>query len=250
MKGAAIYFGPKNAQAEEVDLKGRWRYPALVLGLMACVRPASTPGPSAQADAALAPPEDERAGYARLVDELRQVWLDKDTVPSPIVSYAPQTRTDGGVAVTVAPALPEAEAWNAWPDGTARLFNDGIGYLWRVQVTSDRPVRWSPPHTQLAVNDTEQTFVAAVEPDDLLVPLLRGAALETRAGGPPDLALRMRNADDFRKAYLGVDPRTGTREGVLVFPAPARNLQAVAMELTLGLVVEGEGVRQYRFLFE
>ncbi|MFN7144494.1 MAG: hypothetical protein ACK4YP_12015 [Myxococcota bacterium] len=221
---------------------------AFLLALPACGRPPA-PGAAADVSAEAPPGTDERAQYAAWVSELSQAWLDRGTVPSPVVSFAPQSATDGGLVVTVAPGLPEDQAWNAWPDGTARLFNDGIGYLWRVSIASDRAVRWSPAHTQLAVNDTDQTFLPVVEPDELLVHLLRGAALETRAGGPPNLSLRIRNADEFRRAYLGTEPTTA-RDAVVVFPAPSRTLQAVAMELTLGLWVEGSGVRQYRFLFE
>ena len=229
-------------------MQDTWKFAALLLLLGGCAGPRSavsgpTPLPETSDDAL-------RAGYAELARDLREAWLNRDTVPGPVVSYTPQTRSEGGLVLTVAPALPEDEPWNAWPDGTARLFNDGVGYLWRVQIASDKPVRWSPPHTQLAVNDTEQTFLPVAEPDDLLMPLRRGAALETTAGVAPDLSLRMRNADPFRRAYLGTNTATGARDGVVVFPAPTRNLQAVAMELTLGVWVEGEGIRQYRFLFE
>jgi len=163
---------------------------------------------------------------------------------------AAQTQSRGGLVVTVAPVRAEDQSWNAWPDGTTRLFNDAIGYLWRVNLQSDQPVRWSPAHTQLAVNDSEQTFLAVAEPDALLEHLVLGARFETRVGAPPDLSLRIRSADDFRRAYLGTDARAGDRGGVVLFPAPVHNLQTVAMELTLGLWREEGGVQTYRFLFE
>lgn len=184
------------------------------------------------------------------LEELTTVWLARDTVPTLVVSTAPQRQGDGVLEVTVAPVRPEEQPWNAWPDGTARLFNDSAGYLWSVQVRSSRTVRWSPAHTLLAVNDSEQTFIPVAEPDTLLAPLLEGRRVETRAGGAQDLALRMRNADAFRSAYLPTAAQVGVQEGVVVFPAPTRTLQAVAMQLTMGFWVEGEGVRSYTFLFE
>ncbi|MDP2317122.1 MAG: hypothetical protein Q8P41_29790 [Pseudomonadota bacterium] len=217
----------------------------LLLPLSACMRAnllSNTP--------VVQPPSEARQAFDAATAALRQNYLDRDTVPGPVVSHTPQTQSDGHFSVTVTPVRAEAQPWNVWPDGTARLFNDAVGYLWLVQLRSVRDVRWSPAHTRLAVNDTEQTFFPVAQADDLLGHLLQGAKWETRVGAPSNLDLRMRNADDFRRAYLGTDPRKGDREGVLLFPAPTRNLQAVAMELTLGVWSEGDGVREYRFLFE
>jgi hypothetical protein len=192
----------------------------------------------------------ERQIFDAATEAMRRDYLDRDTVPGPVVSYAPQTQGHEHFSVTVAPVLAEGQPWNEWPDGTARLFNDAVGYLWRIEVRSDRETRWSPAHTELAVNDTEQTFLAVAQPDDLLVHLLTGAREEMRVGAPANLSLRIRNADDFRRAYLGTDARKGDRSGVLLFPAPTRNLQAVAMQLTVGFWTEADGVKEYRFLFE
>lgn len=223
--------------------------PALLLFLLGaasgCARAVQPPLGPDRTDA----PSERQAFDAATADLVRS-YLDRDTVPGPVVTGTPQTQEKGGLAVTVTPVRAEDQPWNAWPDGTARLFNDAIGYLWLVELESDRPTRWSPAHTQLAVNDTEQTFLPIAEPDDLLMHLMSGAMLETRVGAPANLSLRMRSADDFRRAYLGTEPRAGARTGVLMFPAPTRNLQAVAMELTLGVWTEGDGVREYRFLFE
>ncbi|MDP2306200.1 MAG: hypothetical protein Q8P18_09230 [Pseudomonadota bacterium] len=218
---------------------------ALLLLACGCGRAARPGGAPLAVEASV-----ERQAFDLATDALRRGYLDRDTVPGPVVSYEAQTQRQEHFSVTVSPVLAERQPWNEWPDGTARLFNDAIGYLWRVEVHSDQEARWSPAHTVLAVNDSEQTFLAIAQPDDLLVHLLTGAREERRVGAPANLSLRIRNADDFRHAYLGTDARAGDRTGVLVFPAPTRNLQAVAMQLTVGFWTEDEGVKQYRFLFE
>lgn len=202
---------------------------------------------------------DGDAGGPRTADQLlragavaqikRQV-LERDSVPRFLWSSVPQTAADAGVEVTVAPLRVEAQPWNEWPDGTARLFNDGVGYLWSVEIRGRVASHWAPAQTVLAVNDTEQTFTPAGAADALLEHLLYGARAELEAGLPPDLGLRLRNADPFRRAYLGTDTRTGDRTGVILFPAPATQLQGLAAELTLGVWVEGVGVRTFDFLFQ
>lgn len=193
---------------------------------------------------------EQKASFEALAEEMRRVLLDRHTVPAPTLSFAPQTREEEGVRVTVAPALAEAMPWNAWPDGTARLFNDSVGFLWTVTIEAPAPVQWSPAHTSLAVNDTEQVFSVAAAADDVLQPLLQGAALEAALGARADFSLRARAADEFRRAYFPVRSAAGQQKGVLVFPAPVRSIHAVAMQLDLGLVVQGVGVRRFRFLFE
>ncbi|MCM2305585.1 MAG: hypothetical protein NDJ72_12840 [Elusimicrobia bacterium] len=217
-----------------------WALPALLLG---CAHARPVPEGPGELD-------EQRARFEEIAGEMRAALLDRHTVPAPTLSFASQTREDAGLKVTVTPLLPEDQAWNAWPDGTARLFNDSVGYLWRVQVEADRPIQWSPTHTRLAVNDTDQVFPVAPVADELLMPLLQGAALEAALDARGDLKLRARAADEFRRAYLTTRGTAGIQQGVVVFPAPTRNIHAVAMELTVGLVVEGEGVREYRFLFE
>jgi hypothetical protein len=217
---------------------------ALLGGCASASHTGAAPPPAAAAE------NPELAEFSDWMQALQHSWLDRGTVAEPVLSRTAQTRTEDGLTITVSPVLPEAQPWNAWPDGTSRLFNDAIGYLWQVKVVSTRPVRWSPEHTALAVNDTEQVFNPAPEPDDLLWQLVKGAALETRLGAPANLSLRVRQADDFRHAYLGTETATGAHEGVLLFPAPTRQIQAVAMELTLGIAFPDEGVKQYRFLFE
>lgn len=193
-------------------------------------------------------PEQE-AQWKDLAVQVRQALFERGTVPAPTLSFEAQSREADGVRVTVEPTLAEPQPWNDWPDGTARLFNDGIGFLWRVRIESAHVVQWSPAHTSLAVNDTEQVFSVASLPDEVLAPLLQVAAMEAALGARGDLALRARNADEFRRIYLTA--RSGTsQEGILVFPAPTRSIHAVAMELRLGIVLEDVGLREFRFLFE
>ena len=244
-KARRIYFTQKSAQAPEHLLHVSRASAALLLVVMACSRSSLTLSPLTASE-----PSADRQTYDAATAALQQQYLDRGTVARLAVDHAPQSQTRGDLLLTVAPVSAEDQAWNAWPDGTTRLFNDAIGYLWRVSIRSEHTVRWSPAHTQLAVNDSEQTFLAVAEPDALLEHLMLGARFETRVGAPPNLSLRMRGADDFRRAYLGTDARAGDRDGVLLFPAPARNLQAVAMELTIGLWREEDGVQTYRFLFE
>lgn len=194
--------------------------------------------------------EEQRARFVELRADVRTERLLRNRTPGPSTSLLPQTLEHEGVSATVQPVSAEAQAWNRWSDDTARLFNDSSGYLWSIAVSSERPARWSPDHTRLAVNDTEQVFPPAEEADEILQHLVHGALLERAFGLDPELSPRMEAADGFRSAYLGQSPVAGTQEGVLMFPAPAAHLHAVAMELTLGIEVSGRGVQEFRFLFE
>ncbi len=208
---------------------------------------------------AASPPEDivrathrtgeDREAYAAVLSELSAEWFALGTVPDLCVKPGSQTWTAEGLVVTVTPERAEGASWNGWPDGSARLFNDSLGFLIRVHIQGKGQVRWDPSHTSLAVNDSDQVFVPVPGPDDLLGHLLRGARMETRAGLPPNLSLRLRNADEFRRNYLSSESAPVV-DGVMLFPAPARTLQVLAMELRLGVVVEGDRLHELRFLFE
>lgn len=207
--------------------------------------------PSATDDGPLAEiSSEDRGRFERAAAYLRHELLDRETVPAPTLSFTPQTQVRGELRLTVAPLLAERQAWNAWPDGTARLFNDSVGYVWAVRIEAPRPVRWSPVGTALAVNDTEQVFPVAATPDEVLVHLVRGAAWEAAVGKRADFALRARKADGFRRAYLNAADRVGIQEGILIFPAPTRNIHAVAMNLVIGLVVDDLETETFTFLFE
>ncbi len=216
------------AQVPRSSLSSRTLALALI-PLLACASRARAPSSTAL--------PDERA---RRFEELRVLFHDavlaRDTVPPPTLSFSASDVTVSGTRVVARPILAESQPWNDWPDGSARLFNDGAGYLWEVSVSP--PARWVAARTSLAVNDTEQTFPAAESADAVIEPLMRTAALEAMIGGVGELNLRVRAADAFRKAYLR-DGAAGT--GVVVFPAPSRQIHAVAMELHLGLVVDGVG---------
>ena len=178
----------------------------------------------------------------------RHVILQHDVGFGPVVDFEPQTQTRDGVQVTAGPIRLEAEPWNVWPDGTARLFNDAVAFAVHVHIRGPG-VRWDTAHTRLAVNTTEQVFAPAPAPDDALMHLFWLARSESRAGLPPDSELRLRNADGYRAAYLPTS-RGPEATGMIVFPAPAARLFAVALELTLGVEVGGSRVEEFIFLFE
>jgi len=178
--------------------------------------------------------------------------FSRGRTPGPSTSLAPVTRQEGGVTVTVRPISAETQPWNEWPDGTTRLFNDGAGYLWSVEVSTEAEARWNPGRSHLAVNDTEQVFAPAETAEEVLLPLLEGASLEDRLAVPGDLGLRLRGAGAFRDAYLPTSPVNGAH--LVLFPAPAEGIHAVAMELTLAFDVTAPAgaphPQDFVFLFE
>lgn len=167
----------------------------------------------------------------------------------PNVSFAPQTAQHDGVRVTVQPILVEEQPWNAWPDGTARLFNDTVGWFWLVQIESDDPARWRPDATRLAVNDTDAVYPAAPSFEPLMEELARLDAAARILGEDADVGLRIHAATGGLAAALPVEAFTGRATGVVLFPAETTEVHAVAMELTLGVERAGE-LESYRFVFE
>lgn len=167
----------------------------------------------------------------------------------PNVSFAPQTAERGGVRVTVQPILVEEQPWNTWPDGTARLFNDTVGWFWLVQIESEDPARWRPDATRLAVNDTDTLYPAADGFGPLIEELARLEAAARILGEDADLDLRMRAATGGLAAALPAESFTGRATGLVHFPAETTEVHAVAMELTLGVEHAGE-LESYRFVFE
>lgn len=186
------------------------------------------------------------ADFESLRAEIDRRLFQRHRVPGPNLSYEPQTVEVQGLRVTAHPALAEEQPWNLWPDGTARLFNDTVGYLWVLDIEASAPVRWDPGRTRLAVNDTEQVFPPASGPDELLTHLLTGARWEVALGAAGELNLRARAADGFRQLYLGSAPIAGHQEAIVVFPAPTERIHAVAMQLTVAF----EDGRSFEYLFE
>ncbi len=216
----------------------------LVLPIGACFHVAGETSPAAPAE----PPGQLAADIA----ESENLFLAHNVGFGPAVAYTAQTRSQGGVVVTATPARLEAEAWNSWPDGTARLVNDAVAFGMEIAIHPDpdhASVQWDPRHTELAVNTTDQVFPPAIEPDEILTRLLLLARYEARGGLPPDAQLRLRNADAFRTAYLTTAPAPSA-VGTVIFPAPAANLFAVALQLKLGVEVDGSRVETFVFLFE
>jgi hypothetical protein len=167
---------------------------------------------------------------------MREVLLFRDVVAPPTIAMRPQTRSVGEVRVTATPVLAEAQEWNQWTDGTARLFNDGIGFLVHVRAEGPAGLRWLPAATQLAVNELDNVYAPAADPEELFEPIVRAAALETVLGGSGDFVRRADAAGPFVAAYLSRSPKRGTDalDGIVVFPAPASQMHAAAMQLTLG----------------
>ncbi len=192
---------------------------------------------------------ETRQRFDALRSDLRRELFERNRIAGPNLSLAPQTTTGRGLKITVRPSSAESQVWNSWPDGTARLFNDAVGYLWVVELDTAAPATWLPSASQLAVNDTEQVFKPAAGPDDALMHLLTAARLETALGSSGDLDLRVRAADPFRQAYLASTPIVGHHEAVILFPAPARTIHAIAMELRLSFDT-AEGVQHFDWLFE
>lgn len=227
-----------------------WRLPLLFtlsgLLLPACAARRTAPPPPEVLEELSA----QKERFEELRDQIRAVRLVTRQTPAPSTSLAPQTQEHGGVRATVAPISAEGQAWNVWPDGTARLFNDGVGYLWVVSIEAAGSTRWSAPDTHLAVNDTELVFEPMVDPEAILDHLVQGARIEAAFGIDGDLGARVAASGAFRDAYLDDSPAKGAHSGVLLFPAPASDLHAMAMQLTLGVDVAGQGVEEFVFLFE
>ncbi len=182
------------------------------------------------------------------LESTRRFYFESNAAFGPAVTLTAQTQTRGGVEVRAQAVRLEAEPWNAWPDGTARLLNDTVAFGVRVEIHGD-DVRWDPSHTELAVNTTEQVFPPALSADQVLDHLLWLARHEAELGLPPDAQLRLRNAEGLRAAYLpSVSGEAAS--GVILFPAPAGRLFAFALQLTLGVELEGGRVEEFVFLFE
>ncbi len=187
---------------------------------------------------------------ASVVDEItrtRKFVLQHDVAFGPVVRLEQQTQTRDGIEVSARPVRLEAEPWNSWPDGTARLFNDAVAFGIEVDIRG-ADVRWDAAHTQLAVNTTDQVFPPAPSAAETLLHLLWLARDEARAGLAPDSELRLKSSDAYRAAYLSTTPGAEAA-GLIVFPAPAAQLFAVALQLTLGIEV-GDREEQFTFLFE
>ena len=162
-------------------------------------------------------------------------------------------------ALEVAARLGRAESstWNAWPDGTARLFNNRVAHLFDIEIVGDGPVGWMPSHTTLELNEPGAALPAAPGPETLLSDLLGLALKAERHLLDSELTERTRSAGAFRAAYL---PPAGADRiaGVIAFPlwaadpsmqGPLAEKHVVAMRLTLTLM-DSEGPRSVELVFE
>lgn len=233
--GAVLYTSTVNMQAFRTR---SLRILLLIVGCGGCA--ATHPAPSRPT-----PDRDLSANVA----EAHHMLLGTAVAYGPVVSFDTQTRTRDGMVVTARAVKLEDQPWNVWPDGSARLLNDAQGYAVVVAITGAQ-VRWDPAHTELAVNTTDQVFPPASTPEELLTPLLLLARYEAQLGLEQDTQLRLRSAEGFRSAYLSTKEAEGQAAGIVVFPAPAARLFAVALQLTLGVIVDGKRMEEFTFLFE
>lgn len=142
----------------------------------------------------------------------------------------------------------ESAAWNDWPAGPPRLFNNRMGHLFAVRSSLPGSARLSTAHTSLELNSPDIRLSAADGPDRFLDPLINHALLQERHGLPGDLTSRLRGAGGFRSAWWHREAEGW--EGLIGFPTPygathdgalpLSDLHVVAMRLTLVLEVDGE----------
>ncbi len=171
-------------------------------------------------------------------------------VPPPGVDPRPQSRTLDGFQVRVWPLRPEDADWNRWTEGTFRLFNNGMGYLWGVSVSATTPIQWIPQDSLLKVNTESRRFEAAPSPEKCFEELLYMARLGVSQLIGIDISARLARADEFLSRYMPLVLVPGRTDAVVFFPAPARALDPVAMELDLSFNHPQKGKQVAKFLFE
>lgn len=187
---------------------------------------------------------------ARVLERYRTYRLEPARLPPPSLQRE-GTSTLGEVEGRVRLVLAEDAAWNDWPDGTARLFNNSAAHLFEVTLDGHgHDLCWIPPATTLELNVAGNTFKAAPTQEALLEELVFWGFQQERAVIDGDLADRARAAGDLRRAYL---PTSCGPEltGLIAFPLvetdtnrahldglSPEQLHVVSMRLTLGLEVD------------
>ena len=191
------------------------------------------------------------------IDAFRRYALEPALIAPPTFDATEQQAESGALRV-VAKLLPaESAAWNAWPDGTLRLFNNRVAHLFEVEIAGDGPIGWIPAGTTLELNDPETVLVAAPGPEVLLHDLVLLALQAEQQLLDSGLTERTRGAGAFRSAYLA--PAGSDRlRGLIAFPlwaedpakqGPLSEKHVVAMRLTLA-VVDRDGPRQVEIVYE
>ncbi|MFT5455476.1 MAG: hypothetical protein ACI9K2_001955 [Myxococcota bacterium] len=191
------------------------------------------------------------------IASFRQYALEPAGIAPPAVRTTEQRATSGGLDMLARLVPAESASWNAWPDGTARLFNNRVAHTIEIEISGDGAIGWIPSATTLELNDPETVLLAAPNPEVLLNDLHLLALQAERQLLDVELAERTRAAGAFRSAYL---PPAGARslQGVVAFPlwsaepgqqTALAELHVVAMRLTL-TVVDGDGPRSVEFVYE
>lgn len=167
---------------------------------------------------AFAPAPADRAEAAAELEQFEAYWLAPARLAPPTIPFEPQQTAIDGLSVTVRPLLPEDANWNQWRGGELRLFNNRAALMFDVEVAGEGRFRWLPEATRLVINGGRATLPAAASPDELLVPLMRGALLQESAALDGDLVERTRAAGAFRSAYLASADSGAPAHGVIAFP--------------------------------
>lgn len=179
--------------------------------------------------------------------------LEPARLPPPSLSSRSQEIQIGELTARAELVLAEEAEWNAWPDGTSRLFNNTAAHLFDVSVEGGgHLLRWLPDTTRLELNVVGNAFPVAPTQETLLEELVFWGFQQERAVLEGDLASRARAAAGLRKAYL--EPVYSDRiDGLIAFPLVATDtnrphldgqepeqLHVVSMRLTLGVEIDGE----------
>lgn len=199
-------------------------------------RPAQIVDPTAQAD------------VAEQLSAFERHWLGPARVAPPTVADGARKAYDQGVIGSASTLRPEAATWNQWKTSSYRLFNNRVALMFDLKLHGSGSLRWLPSDSVLVVNGQE-TFPAAVAPDDLLLPLLKAALQQEANVIDGDLTERTRAAGPFRSAYLPTTPAVDTLEGVIAFPLDDPDMHVVYMQLQVGVNTD-EGPATLRFDFE
>ena len=192
---------------------------------------------------------DEQATVGADVAAFVHYALEPAGIAPPTVSWEDREVVADGLVARLVPIRAEDAAWNRWPDGTARLFNNRVAHLFYVRVEGEGPLGWRPRGSTLELNDPDNRLVAAASAEDLLGELTFWAVMQERWLLDGDLAARTRASGPFRSSYLPLRVDGDVLEGIVAFPVqvvgdPGRSqvladLHVVALRLTLQIDTPG-----------
>lgn len=199
----------------------------------------------------------ERTRLAAEVDAYRRYALEPARLAPPTVRWDAREVAHEHLTARVTPIRPEDAAWNRWPDGTSRLFNNRMAHVFLVHVTGEGPLAWTPSATTLDLNHEDNRLAAAPNAEALLGELTYWAVMQERGLLPGDLAARTRASGPFRASYLPLRVEGDVLEGLVAFPIlPPEDgdpdlsaLHVVALRLTLA-VETPRGAQHLVWLFD